>query len=76
MSDIKIGKLRSFIEKNAYGFLRAEDGSGDTFVHLTELEKAGVEDFSVGQKMKYKICINSKTEKTFATELELLSDEQ
>ena len=40
---MKKGIVRFYnIDKN-YGFIKADDGSGETFVHVSRIQKAGLE---------------------------------
>ena len=36
-----IGKVKFFNIDKGYGFIANEDGSGDSFVHITAVERAG-----------------------------------
>ena len=37
-----IGTVKFFNESKGYGFIAPEDGSGDAFVHITAVERAGL----------------------------------
>jgi CspA family cold shock protein len=70
---MKTGKVKSYVDKSAYGFLTAEDGSGDTFVHANQLQEVGLETLVIGQKVSYCILINNKNKKTYATDIKLIT---
>ena len=47
---MKTGKVTSYVDNSGYGFLTADDGSGDTYVHANQLEEVGLETLVIGQK--------------------------
>ena len=38
------GKLKWFDPKKGYGFIKPDDGSKDTFLHISALEKANINE--------------------------------
>ena len=49
------GVVKFFNADKGYGFIKADDGSGDIFVHVTAVEQAGLRALSEGQKIAYEI---------------------
>ena len=47
------GTVKWFNHSRGYGFIGPEDGSGDVFVHITAVEKAGLAPLSEGQKVSF-----------------------
>jgi len=70
---MKTGKVKSFVDKSGYGFLTADDGSGDTFVHANQLEEVGLKTLIVGQKVSYEVLENNKNKKMYATNIKLIT---
>jgi cold shock protein len=47
------GTVKFFNIDKGYGFIAAEDGSGDSFVHITALERSGVATLNTAQRVSY-----------------------
>ncbi len=52
---VRYGKLKWFNEKKGYGFITDEESGKDVFVHITQFQKAGIEDKTEGQQMSYEL---------------------
>ena len=50
-----IGTVKWFNETKGYGFIAPEDGSKDSFLHVSALEKAGLSYVSEGQKLEFDV---------------------
>ncbi len=50
-----IGTVKFFSTDRGYGFIAPEDGSKDSFVHISALERAGISSLSEGQKVEYEL---------------------
>ena len=48
-----IGTVKFFSQDKGYGFIENEDGSGDNFVHITALERAGMTTLNKDQRVSY-----------------------
>jgi CspA family cold shock protein len=48
-----IGTVKFFNNDKGYGFIANEDGSGDSFVHITALERAGLRTLEQNQRVSY-----------------------
>ena len=71
---MKIGIVRFYnVDKN-YGFITADDGSGETFVHISRIRKAGLETLASGQKISYLVKLDGLKDKNYATMLSLIPD--
>jgi CspA family cold shock protein len=68
----KTGVVKYFLVDKNYGFITADDGSGDTFVYISNVRKAGLEKLVEGQKISYKVKLDKKRNNYKATKLELL----
>ena len=49
------GVVKFFNTDKGYGFIAAEDGSGDSFVHITAVERAGMATLQKDQRVKYEL---------------------
>jgi len=49
------GIVKWFNPTKGYGFLQPEDGSKDTFVHISAVERAGLTSLREGQKVEYEL---------------------
>lgn len=49
------GKVKWFNPTKGYGFVEPEDGSKDVFVHISEVQKAGLETLREDDRVEYEI---------------------
>ena len=71
---MKTGVVRFYnVDKN-YGFIKADDGSGETFVHISRIRKAGLEKLVGGQKINYLVKLDGLKDKNYASTLSLITD--
>ena len=56
------GTVKWFNSTKGYGFIAPEDGSKDVFVHISAVEKAGINKLNDGQKVSYEIEANKGKE--------------
>ena len=50
-----LGTVKWFDAQRGYGFIQPDDGSKDTFVHVSAVERAGWGTLSEGQKLSYEL---------------------
>jgi CspA family cold shock protein len=48
-----IGTVKFFNAQKGYGFIQPEDGGNDAFVHITAVERAGMQTLNQDQKVSY-----------------------
>ncbi|CAJ1355027.1 unnamed protein product [Effrenium voratum] len=65
------GSLKKFMEGKGFGFIENSDGSGDVFVHFSQLTNGGSEDMVVGAEMTFDITEDPRSGKTRATNVTL-----
>lgn len=63
------GTVKWFNQTKGYGFIQPEDGSSDVFVHISAVERAGMNNLNEGQKLSYDLEQNRG--RTAATNLQL-----
>ena len=47
------GTVKFFIKRKGIGFITPDGGGTDVFVHISEVEKSGLEVLNEGQKVTY-----------------------
>ncbi len=47
------GTVKWFNSTKGFGFIQPESGGKDVFVHISELERAGISGLDDGQKVKF-----------------------
>jgi len=47
------GTVKWFNRIKGFGFIEPEDGSKDAFVHISAVQRAGLDDLREGQKVQY-----------------------
>ncbi|MFM2300751.1 MAG: hypothetical protein RLZZ84_487 [Pseudomonadota bacterium] len=64
-----IGTVKFFNSDKGYGFIAPEDGSSDSFVHISAVERAGMSTLEKDQRIKYELETDRRG-KTSAVNLE------
>ncbi|MEM7546913.1 MAG: cold-shock protein [Pseudomonadota bacterium] len=49
------GTVKWFNVTKGYGFIEPEDGGKDIFVHITAVQRSGMEGLNEGQKISYEL---------------------
>lgn len=49
------GTVKWFNVTKGYGFIEPEDGGKDVFVHITAVQRSGMEGLNEGQKVSYEL---------------------
>ena len=49
------GTVKWFNPAKGFGFIEPEDGSKDAFVHISAVERAGLDSLREGQKVSYEL---------------------
>jgi cold shock protein len=50
-----VGIVKWFNPTKGFGFIEPEDGSKDAFVHISAVERAGLNGLREGQKVEYEL---------------------
>jgi CspA family cold shock protein len=51
------GTVKFFNTQRGFGFIQPEGGGQDVFVHITAVQKAGLQSLTEGQKVQYDIVM-------------------
>jgi CspA family cold shock protein len=54
---MSVGTVKWFNATKGYGFIQPEDGSKDVFVHISAVQRAGLQGLREGQKVKYEMVM-------------------
>jgi len=49
------GTVKWFNPNKGFGFIEPEDGSNDVFVHISAVERAGLDSLNEGQKISFEL---------------------
>lgn len=64
------GIVKWFNSAKGFGFIQPDNGSGDVFVHISAVERAGMHMLNEGQKIRYEIVKDRRTGKSSADNLQ------
>jgi CspA family cold shock protein len=64
-----MGTVKWFNSQKGFGFIQPDDNSKDVFVHISAVERAGMNGLDEGQKVSYEIVEDSRSGKASAEEL-------
>ncbi|MDQ0473372.1 cold-shock protein [Labrys wisconsinensis] len=64
------GTVKWYNARKGFGFIAPDDGSKDVFVHVSALERAGMQDLREGQKIGYELVQDARSGKTSADRLQ------
>ncbi len=53
--DVKTGIVKWFNATKGYGFIQPESGGADAFVHISAVERAGLQSLNEGQRVQYEL---------------------
>ncbi|MBN8942601.1 MAG: cold-shock protein [Rhizobiales bacterium] len=65
------GTVKWFNPQKGYGFIQPADGGKDVFVHISAVQRAGLNDLREGEKVSYELATDRRTGKQSADELKL-----
>ncbi len=60
MAEVKYGRVKWFDSRKGYGFIEAEDGSGDVFVHFSDILGEGYKSLDEGDRVKFEVVNSPK----------------
>jgi len=64
MSDeMKAGTVKFFNTTKGFGFVQPEDGGGDVFVHITALQRSGIQGLNEGDKVMFNTAVKAMISK-------------
>ena len=63
------GTVKWFNSTKGYGFIAPEGGAADVFVHVSAVERAGLQGLADGQKVSFELEQDRKSGKSSAVNL-------
>jgi CspA family cold shock protein len=66
------GTVKFFNVEKGYGFIKPDGGGRDIFVHITAVERAGLQSLNEGQRVSYEIEPDKKGKGPKAVDLQLV----
>ena len=63
------GTVKWFNATKGFGFIQPEEGGKDVFVHISAVERAGLQTLNEGQKVTYDVVADRRTGKSSADNL-------
>lgn len=64
------GTVKWFNATKGFGFIQPDNGSADVFVHISAVERAGMNGLNEGQKIRYDIVQDKRSGKSSADNLQ------
>jgi CspA family cold shock protein len=64
------GTVKWFNSQKGFGFIQPENAEKDVFVHISAVERAGMETLTEGQKVSFDIVADRQTGKSAAENLQ------
>jgi len=65
-----VGTVKFFNDQKGYGFIQPENGGKDVFVHVTAVERSGLNGLVEGQKVSFEIETDRRSGKPAAVNLQ------
>jgi CspA family cold shock protein len=66
------GTVKWFNAQKGFGFIQPDQGGGDVFVHISAVERSGLQGLNEGQKVSYELVQDKRSGKMSAGELRAL----
>ena len=67
------GTVKWFNGQKGFGFIQPDEGGADVFVHISAVQSSGLNGLDEGQKVEYEIVEDSRTGKSAANNLSVVS---
>ncbi len=66
------GTVKFFNANKGFGFITRDDGAADVFVHITAVERSGMNSLGEGQKVSFELVADRRTGKVAAESLQAI----
>ena len=68
---METGTVKWFNDQKGYGFIQPDNGGKDVFVHVSAVQRSGLQGLAEGQKITYELQTDRRTGKTSAVNLQV-----
>ncbi|ATQ69806.1 MULTISPECIES: cold-shock protein [Methylosinus] len=68
---MNIGTVKWFNATKGFGFIQPDNGGADVFVHISAVERAGMQTLAEGQKIQFDLVRDNKSGKSSAGNLQI-----
>jgi CspA family cold shock protein len=68
---VATGTVKWFNEQKGYGFIQPDNGGKDVFVHISAVERSGLQGLADGQKITYEVEADRRSGKESAVNLKI-----
>ena len=65
-----VGTVKFFNSTKGYGFISPDNGGSDVFVHISAVERAGMQSRVEGQKVSFEVVQDRRSGKSAADNLQ------
>jgi CspA family cold shock protein len=66
------GTVKWFNPQKGFGFIAPDNGGPDAFVHISAVERAGLNDLREGEKVSFELVADRRSGKMSADQLKLV----
>ncbi len=66
---METGIVKWFNSQKGFGFIQPESGAQDVFVHISAVERSGMNGLNEGQKISYELMLDRRSGKSSAENL-------
>ncbi|MGO8739824.1 cold-shock protein [Rhodoblastus sp.] len=66
------GTVKWFNSEKGFGFIAPDDGGKDAFVHISAVERSGLNQLREGDKVSFELVADRKSGKMSAEKLEIV----
>lgn len=64
------GTVKFYNDQKGFGFIQPETGGADVFVHVTALQRSGMDGLAEGQKVEFTTSVDSRSGKTAVDQIQ------
>ena len=69
---MQTGTVKWFNAQKGFGFIQPDNGGTDVFVHISAVERAGLNGLNEGQKISFEIVADRRSGKSAADRLQVV----
>ena len=66
---MQTGTVKWFNSQKGFGFIQRDEGGNDVFVHISAVERAGMQTLNEGQKVSFDVVADRRSGKSSADNL-------